>query len=489
MLFLPNHLLSVLIILPLTGVLFILQIPPQQYRNIRNCSLWISTFCFLVTLLLFFGFDPRVSEYQFVVESPWISLFNIHYQIGIDNFALFFLLIVTALMPIVILLASEQKKENFRSHMILMLCLESCLIGSFSALDIVLFYMFSEAAVFSFLFMANIWSGEDQKKSLYPFFITVAISSFVFLIFLLKLSDESSATTIQQFKYFAKSPTHNHVLCLAFVMALLLRNGVYPFLQWFRNACNGLTRSASFFFSVILTLNSLYYIIRFLPLVIEEHNIILNKFLVIMVVLVFISTVVSASWNYQSVSLHLAVPSLTQINACFVLLSLLVCDPLSQHGTVLLIMNYSFVTAGAFLLGLILEMRPIEFSSKAEKLAILFIGTFLFLSYMGVPGTLGFLGHALIFLGLLNQHATVAAFLQAGLLLLLLMVGVRWYYYMCYVKLWKKDQDALNGPLVEPQYRPILLPMIAILFILFVLVLLACHPQFVLDKVPPVVER
>lgn len=489
MLFLPNNFLSVLILLPLMGGLFILQIPPAAYRNIRNCALWISFFCFCVTLLLFLSFDPRFNEYQFVMDRSWVGLFNIHFHVGVDNFALFFLLTLTALMPVVILLTSEQMKENFRSHVILELCLESFLIGSFCALDVVLFFIFAEAAIFSFLLVVNIWGQAEHKRSLYPFFITTAISSLTFLLFLLTLSDESGATTMQQFKYITQSPRHHHILCLCFIVGLLLRNGLYPFFGWFRKAYSGLTRSASFCFSVILTLGSLYYVIRFLPLVVEEDGVLLSRFIVVTVTLVFFTAVLFAITHSKPLDMQVIVPCLVQVNACFVVLSILVCDPLSQQGTVLLLVNYCFVMAGVALLRLILEVRPPTAASLREKMILLVVGTYLFLSYLGVPGTLGFWGHSLIFLGMLRQQAPLLALLQLTFILAVLWISVKWYYRTFFRVLWETNDDAVLMPLTSSPRRVPVLAIAGLVFALSVLFFLSLHQQFLLDKVPLIGEN
>lgn len=490
MIFLPDNLLSVLILLPLTGILFILQINHKDYLNIRNCSLWISIFCLFVTILLFFGFDAHINEYQFVENFHWIPSYNIRYHIGIDSISLVFLLLLTALVPVAILLASAQAKENFRSHMIFLLCLESFLIGSFCALDIVLFYIFSEAAIASFLFIVNMWGSSSKQKRNWLFLVAIAVSSILFLIIFLKLSYDSGSTTIQQFKYFVKSPSGRHYLFyITLILALFLRNGILPIVSGLQKAYQGLTRSASFFFSVIINLNGLYYIIRFLPLVLNQQNGFCFKGMIIGAGLIFVFAIACSVYYAKQKNFWMLLPNIVQINACYVILGILIESTFTQQGVLMLLINYSFVISGVFLLILFLDGYSSVGLKAEEKLIVFFMISYLFLSYLGIPGTLGFYGNALIFLGLLKHNFVLIAFLQLFILLLLFNFGIKIYYQIISQILWQSKIFSENVLLDHSQTRHhSLVVSLELIFIVSVLVFLTLKPQFILEKVSPFVS-
>ena len=138
-------LLSLLIFLPLTGVIFISLINGEKTslaRNARNVALWISIVMFALSLVLWFNFDPFNPEYQFIEKREWITRSNIYYYVGVDGISLFFILLTTLLTPLCILISWDSIQNRIREYMMAFLFLETLLIGMFCSLDLLLFYVF-----------------------------------------------------------------------------------------------------------------------------------------------------------------------------------------------------------------------------------------------------------------------------------------------------------------------------------------------------------
>ena len=139
--------LSLLTFIPLIGAVFILAVRGEQEvvnRNARNVALWTSSAVFLLSLLLWTGFDNSTADFQFVEQLEWMPAFNIAYHVGVDGISVLFVLLTTLLTPICILASWESIKERVKEYMIAFLVLETMMIGMFVALDIFVFYIFFE---------------------------------------------------------------------------------------------------------------------------------------------------------------------------------------------------------------------------------------------------------------------------------------------------------------------------------------------------------
>ena len=143
--------LSLITFLPIVGTVLILLLrgePEAVARNARYLALWTSLLTFVLSLVLWFAFDRNSSDFQFVEQADWIPAFGIRYHMGVDGISMLFVLLSTLLTPICILSAWEAIKTRVKEYMIAFLVLETLMVGTFCALDFVLFYMFFEACSF-----------------------------------------------------------------------------------------------------------------------------------------------------------------------------------------------------------------------------------------------------------------------------------------------------------------------------------------------------
>ena len=164
-------LLSLVTFLPLVGaaiILFTRGSPELVARNARNVALWTSLITFLVSLLLWTNFDPDVSDFQFVEKAAWIPAFGITYHMGVDGISMFFVLLSTLLTPICVLASWEAIEVRVKEYMISFLVLETLMVGTFSALDFVLFYVFFEGVLIPMFLIIGIWGGARRVYSTRP---------------------------------------------------------------------------------------------------------------------------------------------------------------------------------------------------------------------------------------------------------------------------------------------------------------------------------
>src|SRR5690242_17535188 len=165
--------LSAVTFLPLVGVLLILFIRDDNEsarRNIRAIALWTTIATFIVSLLIWAGFDNSVPGFQMVEKVNWLDS-GISYHMGVDGISMLFVILTTFLMPLSILASWEAIEKRVKAYMIAFLILETLMIGVFCALDIVLFYVFFEAGLIPMFIIIGVWGGKRRVYASFKFFL------------------------------------------------------------------------------------------------------------------------------------------------------------------------------------------------------------------------------------------------------------------------------------------------------------------------------
>src|SRR5262245_25118575 len=176
--------LSTVTFLPLVGVLLILFIRDEgeaARRNIRLIALWTTIITFLVSLLIWMGFDNADPGFQMVENREWLGS-GISYHMGVDGISMLFVILTTFLMPISILASWESVEKRVKDYMIAFLLLETLMIGVFCALDIVLFYVFFEGGLIPMFLIIGVWGGKRRVYASFKFFLYTLLGSVLMLL-------------------------------------------------------------------------------------------------------------------------------------------------------------------------------------------------------------------------------------------------------------------------------------------------------------------
>lgn len=154
--------LSIMTFLPLAGVLIILMIRGDKSvvdQNARHMALYTSLFTLAFGVFLFARFNPAEAGFQFIEKGGWLRAFGLSYHMGVDGISLFFILLSVFLTPLCILASWESVKGRVKEYMIAFLVLESFMIGTFCALDSILFYVFFEGVLIPMFLIIGVWGG------------------------------------------------------------------------------------------------------------------------------------------------------------------------------------------------------------------------------------------------------------------------------------------------------------------------------------------
>jgi NADH-quinone oxidoreductase subunit M len=171
--------LHALILLPLAGAVPVLL---GEERSAKRMALAVTLVELVLSLGLWWAFDPTEGGMQFVSSAPWIPRWGISYRIGIDGISLFMVLLTTVMMPLSVLASWSSITRRERAFYALMLTLLTGLVGVFIALDLFVFYVFFEVMLIPMYFIIGIWGGANRLYAAIKFFIYTMAGSLLMLV-------------------------------------------------------------------------------------------------------------------------------------------------------------------------------------------------------------------------------------------------------------------------------------------------------------------
>src|SRR5438128_5996235 len=183
--FLQNHLLTAVIFLPSAGAALLLFFPESKPSAAKWFAFWIAAADLALSIPLWTRFDIARSGFQFTESARWVPALGISYSLGIDGISLVLILLTTLLTPVSLLYSVTHVEKSARAFSIAFLVLETGMIGSLAALDLPLFYVFSEVMLVPMHFIIGIWAGALRIYAAMKFFLfTMAGSLLMFLAIL-----------------------------------------------------------------------------------------------------------------------------------------------------------------------------------------------------------------------------------------------------------------------------------------------------------------
>jgi NADH-quinone oxidoreductase subunit M len=173
-----HHLLNLLIWLPILGGVFVLLAGDDNNPNVsRYLSLFTVLLCLLLCAPLISGFDVQTSSMQFLEEIPWMPALGINYSLGIDGLSLLLIVLSIFTNLIVILATWDSIKNKVAQYMASFLIMQGLLVGVFSAMDAILFYIFWEATLIPMYLIIGIWGSENRVYAAIKFFLYTFLGS------------------------------------------------------------------------------------------------------------------------------------------------------------------------------------------------------------------------------------------------------------------------------------------------------------------------
>ncbi len=413
-----SHLLSWVILLPLAGIVPLLALPKGADRSAKSVAAVILLLDFLLSLKLLTGFTPGAG-FQFVEDSVWVSRFGIHYSLGIDGISLWLVMLTTFLGPILIVSTWNAITTRVREFMVSMLFLQTAMLGTFCATDMVLFYVFWEAMLIPMALIIGIWGGKRKLYAAVKFFLYTFTGSVLMLAAILYMYNQGTGT----FSWFAfrnlpLSAAQQAWLFGAFALAFAIKVPVFPLHTWLPDAHVEAPTAGSVVLAGVLLKMGTYGLIRFaipfFPSAVAQFAPFLSVLAVVGIIygalVAMVQKDVKKLVAYSSVS-HLG----------FVVLGLFALSTESLAGAMFVMLSHGLSTGSLFLLvGFIYERRHTRMISDFGGIARvmpLYAAAFMIatLASIGLPGMSGFIGEFLVLVGTFKSATLPGATLFAVL--------------------------------------------------------------------------
>jgi NADH-quinone oxidoreductase subunit M len=228
-------LLSLLIWLPIVGGLLLLAV--GERAPVRPLALLVSILTFLASLLLYTGFDATTAAMQFEERLSWIAAFNVFYHLGVDGISMPLIILTSFTTVLVVLAGWEVIKERMAQYLAAFLIMEGLMIGVFSALDAVLFYVFWEGMLIPMFLIIGMWGGPRRVYATIKFFLYTFLGSVFMLVALIYMYNKAGGLfRHSRFPPAAAGLTEQVLIFLAFLIAFAVKVPMWPVHTWLPDA-------------------------------------------------------------------------------------------------------------------------------------------------------------------------------------------------------------------------------------------------------------
>ncbi len=490
-----DYLLSLMTFSPLLGILILLFLPRDNGGLLKGFTLAVSLITFAISLPLAFDNVFTTSGGMHYREFyQWINIgdfFQMNYNIGVDGISLWLVMLTTFITPITILSTWNAVEKNIKGFMVMLLLLETGMLGAFISLDLFLFYIFWELMLIPMYFLIGIWGGKNRIYAAVKFFIYTAVGSLLMLvaiIFIYYFGQQSGALTngfgIEELYKLDLPYNAQFWLFLAFGFSFAIKVPMFPLHTWLPDAHTEAPTAGSVILAAVLLKMGTYGYVRFAMPMFPEA---LPTFIPFLAFLSVVGIIYGSLVAMMQDDIKKLVAYSSVAHLGFVMLGVFALNLQGLAGGMIQMVNHGITTGALFLIvGFLYERRHTrlitEFGGVATKMPI-FATIFMIVTFssIGLPGTNGFVGEFLALMGAFQSSLRwYAVFATTGVILA--AVYMLWVYQRV---MFGKVTNPENEKLKDLSVREIVIMLPLLLFIFWI----GVAPNTFLSKMNPAMEQ
>jgi len=434
------QLLSLLVWMPLLGAVLVLAAGDHRPMLARILALLITLLSLALCVPLYSGFDSSIAAMQFVEKMIWIEAFNIHYHLGVDGFSIP-LVLLTCFFGVILVAASWVSiQQRVAQYMAAFLILQGLMVGVFSALDGMLFYIFFEAMLIPMFLIIGIWGGERRVYATLKFFLYTFFGSVFMLVGLIWLYLQSGSFDILGWHDLPLSLRAQQWLFMGFFIAFAVKVPMWPVHTWLPDAHVEAPTGGSVILAAIMLKIGGYGFVRFSLPITPDGSAALDWLVIAfsLIAIVYIGLVALVQQDMKKLIAYSSISHMGFATLGFFVVVAIVRDAgvtdaanMGLTGGMVQMISHGFISGALFLcVGMLydrMHSRQIaDYRGVANSMP--WFATFVVLFFMansGLPGTSGFVGE---FFVILSSFA--ASFWYAAVAGLTLIIGAAYSLYL-----------------------------------------------------------
>ena len=391
-------------------------------KKIYYFGLVISAITFVLSLTLLFSFNKNNPHFQFVEIARILQNQSFKYYLGIDGISILMIILTTFLTPICLAISIDSVKTRVKEFVICFLLLEGFVIGSFCAIDLLLFYIFFEAMLIPMFLIIGIWGGKERIYASYKFFLYTLFGSVLFLVAIIYIYVNVGSTDIYILKNVLPSlpMSTQKWLWVAFFVSFAIKVPMFPVHTWLPDAHVQAPTAGSVILAGILIKLGAYAMIRFsLPFFPLANIYFANLVFTLSIIAIIYASLVALM--QEDMKKMIAYSSVAHMG--FVTMGIFSFTQQGLDGAVMQMISHGLVSAALFIcVGVIYDRLHTKEIAKMGGIAnrmpnFAFLAMIFTMASVGLPGTSGFVGEFLAIVGTFKSSQITAILATFGVIL------------------------------------------------------------------------